>query len=298
MHSFNLFYGHRNALNAFQTIMSNKEYLSTYPNHSGYHAQVGLRRVRLFSVQVPSTHIKDFFNDLAPFNVYSKGKVKKSLKFVSSVLSKLAGFAALSHKSIDKRKAKNKNLNRTYINVFLMGKTEVDKMEKLYFLVEGAEDYVEEFLKYLETKKYKLQLPNNPTLEHNLEIKEVRLMDISVFESTKSQLVCDLTPFKSIDSVLPSWVKLPFSFIRKRLGFTDPIDSIDRKSPFGKKRDLIDIYSLGGKQDVWMQDKDYLDGMLPDKQELLKKLLNKPELSDAEWELMRKLLRRPKAEMV
>ena len=127
-------------------------------------------------------------------------------------------------------------------------------MVHYFVMMEGQRKYQEEFVSWLTSRQHVTQLPNMPGLAVQPNIREVRLYDISVFESCIGQLLQDLAPFNSGDDGLKGWLKKLSGVGRKMFGLQDPPGSVSKRQAPAHPiwRDHINVFILAKKDDKWI----------------------------------------------
>jgi len=124
-------------------------------------------------------------------------------------------------------------------------------MVKYWVFLEGQRKYLNQFEEHLSNRVYNTQLPNMPGTTCKPIINEIRLYDISVFETCAGTLMDDIRPFQSIDLILPKWTHPIVSFIRKMFGLYT-FKGQNKIIPDGAEKPKIKSYVIGCKDDVWI----------------------------------------------
>ncbi|HUU77487.1 MAG TPA: hypothetical protein VMX55_04025 [candidate division Zixibacteria bacterium] len=126
-------------------------------------------------------------------------------------------------------------------------------MAHVFVMMEGQRKYLTEFENYLMSKEYMSQLPNQPGMKLQPNVREVKLYDISVFESNLGQLYEDLAPFNSIDHGIKGHLQRILKFGRKIIGLKDPPSSMSKRQVKNPRwRDYMGVYVLAEKKDEWI----------------------------------------------
>jgi len=254
VHIFGFKRGRTNDLIDLESHMVNKSHATEKPQHK-CSIQCNYKAVRVYSIEFNKKFEKKFLYDISPFN-HGSGELRDSLKlFADSFRGQFGlkfdgGGVGLRQTNIPSQ--------RYHINVFMLGYRDGGKkMRRYYILVESQRKYTDQFIDWLEHRVYQTQLPNNPSFVGNPVVRELRLFDITTFETCARKMFEDLKPFYSVTDFMNGWVKGIYLLGLRVFGLNKPpVSNIKSVAGLPFNRDNIGVVILAEKDDVKLQDPD------------------------------------------
>lgn len=237
-----------------------QRHLCQLPNRPTMYAQANLRELRFLSITIPNDYLIALLKDLD----YTDGgnKIHLLLRKLSGFGASLLGLTPAPHRTASYTMPHPRWREYIILEILAQRKLEGDKTE-LYLLLSAQRKYLDEFETFLYSRDY-MKAPidhlnekykNRPrTMEVKLDIKEIRLYDVSGPQSIMGGFLGGIHPFKSVDELVPNWISWVFKKIRKLSGvFIDPNGSNLENNALEWMNE-VDITVLARKEDGWHRD--------------------------------------------
>ena len=121
-----------------------------------------------------------------------------------------------------------------------------------FVAVESQRKYLDTFESWLLNKRYITGFPNQAGMSIQPNVKEIRLLDICSFVSTTDDLLRDLAPYNTLDTLFKkrmNWVKdMGFKFA----GLESAPEPRNSTLNMPKWREYVTVQVLGTKPDQWV----------------------------------------------
>ena len=251
VHVFGLTRGKMNDITNFEGFMLNCSHKTSKPQVDCT-IQCNFKLVRVYSIEIRDSMEKKFLVDISPFN-HGQGELRDKLKLFADSFRNQFGLK-YDGGGVGKRQTTNPS-QRDYINIFMLGyKRGGKKMKKYYVLIESQRKYTDQFIEWLENKTYPTMLPNNPSFVVKPIIKELRMFDITTFETCTGKLFLDMKPFYAVTDFMENWKKRIYLFGLSLFGLRKPQGTMLGNSPTPFDRSNLGVVILAEKDDVKLVD--------------------------------------------
>lgn len=240
-HSYNMVVAPRQKQEEFVSWVLDKRYKTFHPNRLGITAQPNVREVRFYAVDIKKEFLKEFLTALTPYDFTGTGKLKS---FLRSVFGQFSGMSKLEPVPL----VQTKKIPdwRCYVVVYVFGMEPRGDSNRVYMVMTAQRKYLDELEVYLLSRSFKKGKTHDSP-----KINEVRLYDISNFETTMGHLHNDLNPVFKITALMGKWQSRLYEFFLKKFGgYLSPkaSEAIPIKEDWRKD---IEIYHLGMIPDEW-----------------------------------------------